>query len=257
MVEADYLMKRIAIGELKVRGVSNHLDAVLERSRRGEFQHTLARWWFTADEIPLVSNSDGTLFRFDGVRLELLNEEMLMSADGRRRGKGDASQRDRFSQEFTDQLASLQTRFRAFSDLRNLYDLVTACALAQRVGVLEHFKDTMLLDESRWVVPSSPPATEAEPFATVASAKGKNSEGRPGVVTSVAYGGVSKRIASLIGSASVRGSFKSDATGAKVDPALAVPTRVPNADADWWSDSPRVESDGIEDGPSLEEVSRP
>src|SRR5690606_6369392 len=135
MVEADYMMKQIAIGEVVIKGVSNHLDAVVVRHQYGEESVGLGRWWFVSDYPPLGTNANRTVFRIQGPHLKLLNEEMLLTRDGARIGKGDTSKTDQFSQDFTAAFPSLETKFPSFSDLRNLYDLVLVATLLDQEGV--------------------------------------------------------------------------------------------------------------------------
>ena len=201
MVEADYMMKQMAIGEVVVKGVSNHLDAVVEKNKRGDLNTGLARWWFVSDYAPMGANAARTVFRIQGPHIKLLNEEMLLTRDGSKIGKGDKSQPDQFSADFTAAFPDLETKFPSFSDLRNLYDLVLMATLLEQQGALDWLKDTVLLDEEAWPTPESIVPREAEPLAAFAfhQAKSKSNNAAYGgsPYFSIAYGGVSMRFSKI------------------------------------------------------------
>lgn len=198
MVEADYMMKQMAIGEVVVKGVSNHLDAVMTKHQHGEESVGLARWWFVSDFGPLGVNSSRTVFRIQGPHIKLLNEEMLLTRDGSRIGKGDASKPDQFSQDFTAAFSNLETKFPSLSDLRNLYDLVLVATLLDQEDALEWLNDTVLLDEDAWPSPSHVVPREAEALAALTFHRpAKTSDGRRSQMYSVAYGGVSMRLTKI------------------------------------------------------------
>lgn len=195
MVEADYMMKQMAIGEVVVKGVSNHLDAVMIRHQNGEESVGLARWWFVSDYAPLGVNASRTVFRIQGPHIKLLNEEMLLTRDGSRIGKGDDSKPDQFSQDFTAAFPDLETKFPSFSDLRNLYDLVLVATLLDQEGALDWLSDTVLLNEEAWPSPSHVVPREAEALAALSFHRPtKSADGRRSQMYSVAYGGVSMRL---------------------------------------------------------------
>ena len=208
------MMKQLAIGEVRVKGVSNHLDATVEKHKRGDLTMGLARWWFVTDYAPMGTNAQKTVFRIQGPHIKLLNEEMLLARDGSKIGKGNASKPDQFSVDFTAAFPDLETKFASFSDLRNLFDLVLVATLLQQLGVIDWFDDTVLLNEEVWPTPLSVIPREAEPLAALSFHRGKNEGGR-GVPHhfSVAYGGVSMTL----------GTIQFDGGKSAIDPAVKGP----------------------------------
>lgn len=191
IVEADYLMKQVAIGAVRLPRVSNHLDALVEGAKRGDRSMQLTRWWFTADYAPPATDESGRVWRLRGRRIQLLNEEMLLDARGNREGKGEASRRDRFSHEFTEALPDVETKYAVFSDLRNLYDLVFAAALIRRSDAGGWLEGTVFLDAEALPTPEGRAPRFAENVASYEIHRGRDASGAAGAVLTIAFGGVS------------------------------------------------------------------
>jgi hypothetical protein len=197
MVEADYLMKQMGVGTIKVRDITSHIESQSKRNKEGDYGLTLARWWFTSQYEPLDANKSRTVFAIRGPRLRLLSEEMMLAETGDRRGSGRPS-RDQFADDFTDKIEELQARYPAFSDLANLYDLVLVAALMEREGWANDWADSIWGDEKRWPTPIGVVPKRAEAVATCETRKAKDPQGERSLLFSVAYGGVSIRPAALI-----------------------------------------------------------
>ncbi len=197
MVEADYLMKQMGVGTIKIRDITSHIESQSKRNKEGDYGLTLARWWFTSQYEPLDVNKSRTVFAVRGPRLRLLSEEMMLAESGDRRGSGRAS-RDQFADDFTEHIEELQARYPAFSDLANLYDLVLVAALMDREGWADAWADSIWADEKRWPTPIGVVSTKAEAVAVCETRKAKDPEGERSLLISVAYGGVSIRPAALI-----------------------------------------------------------
>jgi hypothetical protein len=249
MVEADYLMKQMGVGSVKVRGIKSHIESQAERNLAGDFESTLCRWWFTSNYEPMTVNRSRTVFGIRGPRLRLLSEEMLLAESGDRRGSGKPS-RDQFADDFTEHIEELVAKYPAFSDLANLYDLVLVAALMDREDFGRAWADSIWLDEKRWPTPVGVVPRQADAVAMADSRKGKGDDGRRVLVISVAYGGVSIRPASLLGDLAKGGPstslplFPSSDPSAieKLDPAKGKPdgkeTEVKAAVGKWWKDVP-------------------
>jgi hypothetical protein len=199
IVEADYLMKQIAIGSVRLPRVSNHLDALVDAAKRGEAAVQLTRWWFTADYAPPATDESGRVWRLRGRRIQLLNEEMLLDAQGNREGKGAASRRDRFSREFTEALPDVETKYAVFSDLRNLYDLVFAAAVIRKLDAGGWLEGTVFLDSEALPTPEGIAPRFAENVAAYAIHRGRDASGAAGTVLTIAFGGVSIDAGRMVG----------------------------------------------------------
>jgi hypothetical protein len=250
MVEADYLMKQMGVGTIKIRDITSHIESQSKRNKEGDYGLTLARWWFTSQYEPLDVNRSRTVFGIRGPRLRLLSEEMMLAKTGERRGSGRAS-RDQFADEFTEHIEELQASYPAFSDLANLYDLALVAALMDREGWADDWANTIWADEKRWPTPTGAVTQKAEAVAVCETRKGKDAEGQRSLLISVAYGGVSIRPADLIAELPAGGppvglplpsKPPSPQTMAKLEP---IPE--PKTEKKWWKDV-EVES---ENTPSL------
>lgn len=199
MVEADYLMKQVAIGALRIKGVSNHLDALVERSKAGDSSISLARWWFSADYDPPASDESHSIYKILGPRIQLFNEEMMVDREGNRAGKGDASRQDRFSSDFTQALPDLQTKYPVLADLRNLFDMVFVAALARHRGVADWLEGSVFLDVPAMPIPEGIAPKEAEPVATFELHRAVGPDGKPANTMTLAFGGVFMNPAKMIG----------------------------------------------------------
>lgn len=189
LIEADYRMKRMAMGAEKVAGLPTHLDAVAEHTESGDTNPSMARWWFTTRYDPFLRNSESTVFRLRGPAVQLMNEEMLVADDGRLQGVGRASRDwDRFSQTFTKLFSRIETQYPVFADLRNLFDLMMVAGLIRQQNASDWLAGSALLESTAYSIPSGSQPRHAEPVFTY------RFHGRTRKkLFSIAYGGVSIR----------------------------------------------------------------
>lgn len=198
MIEADYRMKRLALGVEKFSGLHSHLDTLVSLAGTGSTTFNLARWWFTPNYRPVVASEDGTVYQIRGPALKLLNEEVMFDESGNRRGTGRSSEDwDRFSKSFTKQLPTMETKILAFADLHNLFDLMLAAGLIKHLGHADWFVDSAFVDESVYAMPKYPVAKKAEPV--VGHDLSKNMQVRRYIFT-FCYGGVSMDPGSILNS---------------------------------------------------------
>jgi hypothetical protein len=247
MIDADYRMKRMAMGLEKVTGLTTHLDTIAELNDGSPSTRTpLARWWFTASYDAVVSDPDQNVFRFVGQGMKLLNEEVFVDREGNRTGSGRSSANwDKFSQGFSKLLPKLEEKFTVFADLHNLYDLTMVAGLIRQQGAGDWFNGSALLDESAFAIPSGNAPKFAEPVVTVKRTKRSASGDRYLNLISLALGGVSMRPYEVLGGPS---SVKVNPTVGNVD----VPTTLNKLEAktdaslkapapaiktgEWWAD---------------------
>jgi hypothetical protein len=264
IVDADYRMKRMAMGLDKVAGLFTHADAVARLTVSGSKKTNMARWWFTPAYEGVECDADETVFRLLGPAMKLLNEEVLVDETGTRRGTGRSSPNwDQFSQNFTRMLPELEKKNTAFADLHNLYDLTMFAGIMKRQGCADWFAGSALLDEKTYSIPTGLQPKLAEPVVTTRVIK-RNAAGDQRIFLSVALGGVSMNPGSMLsspgfvrpgGSASSgstasssgsggggggsTGSGKTVAARGTSEETVAAKSvgRVVKGD-DWWSDAP-------------------
>lgn len=151
-VEADYRMKRIAMGleTPNVKGLRSHL-AMLGRSG-----NTMQRWWFVPLYDAIFRSQDGLAFRFTGPRLQLLAEEELADAQGNRTAAATTRlSTHAFAKHFTEKFPELADKSPVFAELQTLTDLLVLAALIQKERLADRldWKMTTLRDEQRLTLP--------------------------------------------------------------------------------------------------------
>lgn len=193
LIEADYRMKRMALGLEKVLGLTSHLDTLVDLAEHGQSRPTLARWWFTPWYEPVLTSPDRAVFKLRGQALKVLNEEVFVEANGARRGSGQSNPEwDRFSVSFTKLLPSLETTVPAFADLHNLFDLMMVAGLIRHEQHGDWLNGSALLDAELLPITTGRQPERAEPVVTYRLHQ-KSEAGRRKAFTTIAFGGVSMR----------------------------------------------------------------
>lgn len=223
MIEADYRMKRMAIGLEPVAGLTSHLDTLVDLSQQGQTHFPLARWWFSPKYEPCLRNAAGTVFQLRGPGVELLNEAVFVDRTGNRQGTGKSSDDwDRFSKGFTTKFAQMEAKYPIYADLHNLFDLMMAAAIVQRQRAGEWLADTIFLDANVYAIPTNTQATYAEPIASGRYHFQKVNQNQKRNYITVAFGGVMMRPSNVLGSeAGTDGALASLAPGKGEAPAAA------------------------------------
>lgn len=152
LVEADYRMKRVAIGleTPAVKGMRSHLAMI------GPGGNTIQRWWFIPCYDSIARSEDGLAFQINGQRAQLLTQEEVSDAAGNRSNAPTTKVSiQAFAKRFTEKFPQLADKSPVFGELQNLIDWTMVAALlnkeqiAQRIG----WKQTLFLDESRLKYP--------------------------------------------------------------------------------------------------------
>jgi hypothetical protein len=213
MVEADYRMKRLALGGEKIAGVVTHLDALVSLNMRGKKNTNLARWWFTPGYQEVASSADGSVYSLKGPALKLMNEEVLFDDKGERRGTGRSNPDwDKYSDSFNEHYEKLQSAVTPFADLRNLFDLMMVGALIERHQAADWFAGGALLDGTKYKTPTYEIPARAE---TVVNYRldSKSEGGRKRALFTVAFGGVSMNPGAVLNATAP----KAEPIGGKLD----------------------------------------
>lgn len=148
LVEADYRMKRIAIGleNPRIKGLRSHLAST------GPGSNTMQRWWFVPAYDGIYRSEAGDAFRFSGQRAKLLTEEEVADVNGNRSSSATINKSAQaFAKLFTEKFPQLADSSPVFAELQNLIDLSLFAALLKHEGLAEKigWKQALLLDESR------------------------------------------------------------------------------------------------------------
>jgi hypothetical protein len=129
LVAADYQMKRIAmhLDSPQVPGLQSYLEMIRDGGASARIQ---PRWWIACDYDAILHSADFLAWKIDGLGINTLTEDQLISADGKREGTGKANKfaqrwADQFTQKF-DQLCQVNSEF---GDLRNVMDLNLVAAI--------------------------------------------------------------------------------------------------------------------------------
>lgn len=129
LLEADYMMKRIAMGQQPsgVRGVVSHLSLLAPMG------NSLQRWWFTPYYDPIETDAGRSVYRLSGQRAQVLAQEEFSDAQGRRQDAATTRlSTERFAQQFTEHFPDLADHSPTFAELQNVFDLAVFAALLDR-----------------------------------------------------------------------------------------------------------------------------
>jgi hypothetical protein len=129
LVEADYRMKLVSLEleRVPVRGFRSHLSMLTPSG------NTMQRWWFTPLYDELLQNEDGTAYQFSGQRAQLLSQEEVASAAGRRSNAAfTRGTTEKYAQHFTEKFPELAAAMPAFAELQSLIDLSVLAALIRK-----------------------------------------------------------------------------------------------------------------------------
>ena len=183
MVEADYLMKRIAIGvdNPGVKGLKTSLALA------GAGDNMMRRWWFAPHYEAIERNQEGTAFHLSGPRLRLFGQEELMDANG---VLSDAdvpkASSEKFAKLFNERIDEIVRRVPAFADLQNMFDILVTAAviLDSRKNETLRWQPELLLDANQFATASYTVPQETTPMLNIKSTGA-------GLVIGVFSGGVS------------------------------------------------------------------
>ncbi len=149
MVEADYLMKLIAIGR---QPPPIDMPTFFSESKRPG-KYMLQRWWFSPDYRRVIASPDDLLLEFTGAVVKLGTEDYRIGPQGQMRKldnkPGPATRR--YATAFTkhyDRIAELSP---VYAQLRNMVELLVAAAYLNKRGAFDrvNFDAGLLLDTER------------------------------------------------------------------------------------------------------------
>lgn len=134
LVEADYRMKRIALGleNPGVKGLRSHLSYLNGGG------NTIQRWWFVPLYDSLTRSQDGLAFHFAGQRAQLMSQDEVANLQGERSAAATTRLTTQaFAKNFTEKFAALADESPVFAELQNLIDWCVVTALIERERVCD------------------------------------------------------------------------------------------------------------------------
>jgi hypothetical protein len=198
---------------------------------------------------PILSNPDGTVYKFRGQSVRLETEEMSVDGSGRLRGLGGATaDLQRFADTFTKLFPNLEASNTVFAELRNLYDLMMVAGLFKHTGRQAWLNELSLLDVTRFATAESSTIREADPVvSTKFSSRMEQRNGQQARRTSVTAvsGGVSIKPGDVLGkSQSLEVSTKASVPGlipgtVVTSPGVATQLQSTSRESSsrrWWDD---------------------
>jgi len=185
LVEADYRMKLIGIGlEQPPVRLKSFFDLA-----GGGHQGILERWWFTPDYDCLCVSPDRLSMELVGDRVQLLSEAMKIAAEGQlsesKTPPAGNRASDQFARGFTQKFPDIAAKSPVYAELRNLIDMLVACAFMQQQNYADRAGWKMETFASEQALPVQ---TETAPREVPCAV---NAAWRGGRFTAVAGGGVS------------------------------------------------------------------
>ena len=221
LVEADYTMKRIALGAEPsgVRGIRSHLSMLKPNG------NSMQRWWFAPYYEAIHSSEDGTAYQITGQRVQLLSQEEHVSAGGNRSNSAfTRMSTQQFAKRFTDHFPELAEKNPVFAQLQNLFDLAVVAAILKDNGVLEWIDWPADVFLNRASLESYPVARHVPSAATTRPARG-------GVMLGL-IGGVTMRPSRIVKHQQVQGSEEAQVAAEHRVRVFASPTGVDS----FWRD---------------------
>ncbi len=160
LVEADYHMKLVGMGiEKGSAGVTSYLDSIQVPKGQAPPPLDVLRWWFTMNYDAVRASSDRQAFEIRGTGVQVLSENEMLSAQGKRVHTG-ASQplNQAFAQSFTDHFAALAEKYPVHAELQNIFDLALVAAIVKKENLADqvNWHMTCFGDPDVYTVPLGP-----------------------------------------------------------------------------------------------------
>ena len=150
LLVADYHMKLIGMGLADgVNGVESYLNTVQLLPDGTAPPMSVLRWWFSMRNAPVETTSKRDAYRFHGPRVEVLSENELLAAQGRRVHTGQSEEMNRrFADSFTAAFEEISLQYPLYGELRHVFDLALVLELLRREGLVERvgWQPTLFID---------------------------------------------------------------------------------------------------------------
>ncbi len=136
LVEADYKMKLIGIGQLDAGKDVPGIFKLMTADERKDSSLDALRWWLSMKYSQVLHSTAGDAFQLVGSAVLCQSENEFVNSKGERVATGQTAGSNRtFARNFTDHYALLSKQDRVFADLQNIFDLALVAALVNRRGL--------------------------------------------------------------------------------------------------------------------------
>lgn len=134
LVEADYRMKLIGVGELKAGSqIPSYFDLLKQNSALASGSLDAMRWWMTMKYEEVLHSENANVYQIRGSAVKCLSENQYLNAQGERVNTGKAEPVNRqFAEKFTEQYSKLAEKDSIFAELQSVFDLALVAALIER-----------------------------------------------------------------------------------------------------------------------------
>ena len=138
MVEADYKMKLIGIGQLDAGKHVPGIFGLMTPAEQKDSSLDALRWELTMKYSSVLHSASGNAYQLVGRAVLCQSENQFINASGQRVATGKTEGANRtFARNFTEHYVELSHKDRVFADLQNIFDLALVAALVNRQGLAE------------------------------------------------------------------------------------------------------------------------
>ncbi len=139
LVEADYRMKLVGMGlEEGTVDVPSYLNLIQVKPGEAPPPLDVLRWWFALKYDAVVATESGDAFEIRGPGVQVMSENELLTALGRRVHTGASEAlNSEFAHRFTTHFAALARKYPVYADLQNIFDLALVASLIQSQQLAE------------------------------------------------------------------------------------------------------------------------
>lgn len=134
LVEADYRMKLIGVGELDgTSNIPDYFDLLRKNPELAKGGLDAMRWWMTMNYDEVLQSENGDVYQIRGSAVQCLSENQFLTETGQRVSTGQAEPVNRqFASNFTQHYQELAQQDPIFADLQGVFDLALVAALIER-----------------------------------------------------------------------------------------------------------------------------
>ncbi|MEW4490035.1 DUF1598 domain-containing protein [Thalassoglobus sp. JC818] len=134
LVEADYRMKLIGIGELEGGAeIPDYFELLREDPQFVSGGLDALRWWMTMQYESVLHSEDHDVYQIAGSAVKCQSENQFLADSGERVSTGQSEPVNRqFAENFTQHYAQLAQQDSIFADLQGIFDLALIAALIDR-----------------------------------------------------------------------------------------------------------------------------
>ena len=159
LLVADYHMKLIGMGIADgVDGVRSYLSTVRLRPDGSAPPMSVLRWWFAMNYKPVEVSDERNVFRLRGQGVQVLSENELLAARGKRvhTGQSDALNRQ-FAESFTEHFPAILEQYPLYGELQNIFDIALVLSMIEQEGILERigWEPTLFLNSAALRLPKT------------------------------------------------------------------------------------------------------